>query len=198
MADGDRIEGNKLFPIFLKLDEIRTLIVGGGNVGLEKLEALLKNDSNANIVIVATRIKSEIAELAESHPRIKLINRRFRKKDLKEIDLAILATDDRKLHEKIRGIAKKRNILVNVADTPDLCDFYLGSTVKKGNLKIGISTNGQSPTFSKRFREILEEVLPDETDSLLNNLKSIRDQLNGDFSEKVKKLDEITSSLKKK
>ena len=109
MAERDRIEGNPLFPIFVKLDQIKTLIVGGGNVGLEKLEALLKNDPKANIVLVATRIKSEIVELAEKHPRITLINRRFRRRDLKGIDMAILATDDRKLHEKICELARKRH-----------------------------------------------------------------------------------------
>ncbi len=187
---------NKLFPVFIKLDQITTLIVGGGNVGLEKLEALLKNDENANVRLVAPEIRDEITELAEAHPGIKLIQRKYKRKDLKGVDLAILATDNPKLHERIQKQAHKRHLLINVADTPHLCDFYLGSTVKKGNLKIGISTNGQSPTFAKRFREVLEEVLPEETDSLLNNLRSIRDQLKGDFQEKIKKLDEITSSLK--
>lgn len=187
---------NKLFPVFIKLDQIKTLIVGGGNVGLEKLEALLKNDAAANVRLVAPEIRDEITTLAETHTGIELIQRKYKRKDLKGVDLAILATDNPKLHERIQNQAHKRHLLINVADTPHLCDFYLGSTVKKGNLKIGISTNGQSPTFAKRFREVLEEVLPEETDSLLTNLRSIRDQLKGDFQEKIKKLDEITSSLK--
>ena len=83
-----------------------------------------------------------------------------------------------------------------MADTPSLCDFYLGSTVKKGDLKIGISTNGKSPTFAKRFREILEEVIPDSTPGLLDRLKKIRDSLKGNFQEKVEKLDEITSAMR--
>jgi siroheme synthase-like protein len=84
---------------------------------------------------------------------------------------------------------------VNVADTPDLCDFYLGSTVKKGDLKIGISTNGKSPTLAKRMRETFEAILPDETQSLLDNLKLIRDSLDVEFSEKVRRLNEITSLM---
>ena len=106
----------------------------------------------------------------------------------------ILATDNRNLHETIRKFARSRRILVNVADTPDLCDFYLGSVVTKGNLKIGVSTNGKSPTISKRIREYLEEALPEETNELLDNMNKIRDQIKGDFNEKVKVLNEVTSS----
>ncbi|MFT6866207.1 MAG: precorrin-2 dehydrogenase/sirohydrochlorin ferrochelatase [Cyclobacteriaceae bacterium] len=190
--------GNPLFPIFIKLDQIQTLIVGGGNVGLEKLEALLKNDINARVKLIAPEIRQEIKDLLSATPNLVLKERKFRKSDLKNIDLAILATDQPKLHAKIKKQAEKRHLLMNVADTPHLCDFYLGSTVKRGNLKVGISTNGQSPTFAKRFREILEETLPEETDELLSNLKSIRDKLKGNFQEKIKELNKITSVLKDK
>ena len=121
--------------------------------------------------------------------------RPFRPEDLNGVNIALLATGDRKTNISISQLAKSRNIPVNVADTPDLCDFYLGSVVKKGQLKIGISTNGQSPTFAKRFRQVLEEVLPEETNDLLINLKTIRDRLAGDFQYKVQKLNEYTSQL---
>jgi len=91
--------------------------------------------------------------------------------------------------------ALRRGKLVNVADTPDLCDFYLGSIVTRGDLKVAISTNGQSPTFAKRFRQVLEEVLPNDTNVLLKNLKIIRDRLTGNFTQKVKELNDITASL---
>lgn len=191
-------DGNPLFPVFLKLDEILTVIVGGGNVGLEKLEALLKNDPNARVRLVAPEIKDEIKKLADLSPNIEWIQRAFEYKDLEDAGIAILATDNPGLHQEIREWSKQRHLLLNVADTPHLCDFYLGSTVKKGNLKIGISTNGQSPTFAKRLREILEESLPEETDQLLEKLKIFRDRLKGDFQDKVKKLNELTSTLVKK
>ncbi|MBV6643173.1 MAG: bifunctional precorrin-2 dehydrogenase/sirohydrochlorin ferrochelatase [Cyclobacteriaceae bacterium] len=190
--------GNPLFPVFLKLDEILTVVVGGGNVGLEKLEALLKNDPNARVRLVAPEIRDEIKKLADLSPNIELIERKFEYQDLEDAGIAILATDNPELHKEIREWSKERHLLLNVADTPHLCDFYLGSTVKKGNLKIGISTNGQSPTFAKRLREILEESLPDETDQLLEKLKLFRDKLKGDFQDKVKKLNELTSTLVKK
>lgn len=190
-------QGNPLFPVFLKLDQIQTVVVGGGNVGLEKLEALLKNDPNARVRVVAPLIRDELRGLADFSPNVTLVERKFEYSDLEDADLAILATDDPGLHVEIREWSKERHLLLNVADTPHLCDFYLGSTVKRGNLKIGISTNGQSPTFAKRLREILEESLPEETDQLLDKLKEFRDRLKGDFQEKVKKLNELTSTLVK-
>lgn len=189
------MEGNTLFPVFLKLDRLRTLVVGGGAVGLEKLQAILKNSPNARVKLVAIEVKEEIYELARLHPRVHIIRRAFHIADLSGIDILVLATDIWETNLVIKYLAKKKRILTNVADTPELCDFYLGSTVRKGNLKIGISTNGQSPTFAKRFRQVLEEVLPDDTDELLGNLKAIRDSLKGNFGYKVEKLNQYTASL---
>lgn len=191
-------ERNNLFPVFLKLEELDTLIVGGGNVGLEKLHALLKSSPLARVTIVASSIKHEIKSLASGSGRIRLIERNFRVRDLASKDLVLLATDDPELHRRIRTLARKKRLLVNVADTPVLCDFYLGSVVTKGNLKLGISTNGKSPTMAKRIREYLEEALPDDTNELLNNMQTIRDRIKGDFAEKVKMLNDLTSSWLKK
>lgn len=187
--------GNVLFPIFLKVNQLKILIVGGGNVGLEKLQGLLKNDPGATVQLVAKSIKQEIHELAEAHPSVHLVKRAFKPEDLEGVELLILATELRATNAEIRLLAKKKNILTNVADTPDLCDFYLGSTVKKGDLKIGISTNGKSPTFAKRFRELLEDALPDDINELLDNLHRVRNRLKGDFQYKVKKLNEVTADL---
>lgn len=188
------MERNNLFPVFLKLEELTTLLVGGGNVGLEKLAAILKNSPKAKVAVVAGLICDPIKDLANSHPNIKLVERNFRDDDLLDVDLVILATDNKELHVQIRDKARKKRMLINVADTPDLCDFYLGAVVTKGNLKIGISTNGKSPTIAKRMREYLEDALPDDTNTLLENMRSIRDKMKGDFSEKVRTLNEITSS----
>ncbi len=175
---------------------MQLLVVGGGYVGLEKITALFKNNPNAQVYLVGTTVSSDIKALIKKYPNFRYKERSFKKKDLRNIEVALLATDSQKTNLRIRKLAKKKNILVNVADTPDLCDFYLGSTVKKGNLKVGISTNGKSPTFAKRFREVLEEVLPEDTDDLLQNLKKIRDSLKGDFGEKIKQLNKVTASLK--
>lgn len=188
------LERNNLFPVFLKLESLQTLIVGGGNVGLEKLNAILRNSPAAKVTLVARSIQEPIKDLARRHPGVTLYERNFKLWDLWDKDLVMLATENRQLHETIRNFARSRRLLINVADTPELCDFYLGSVVTKGHLKIGVSTNGKSPTVSKRIREYLEEALPDDTNELLENMQKIRMRLKGDFSEKVRVLNEITTT----
>jgi siroheme synthase-like protein len=186
---------NNLYPIFLKLENLQTLLVGAGKVGLEKLTALLKNSPQAKVTIVADHMFDEISALAKNNPNIKLLYRKFFISDLDGKDLLILATNDPQLHVRTKVEARKRRILTNVADTPDLCDFYLGSVVQKGDLKIGISTNGKSPTFAKRFREYMEEFLPDSLQELIDNLNTYRNDLKGDFQDKVNALNDLTSSF---
>jgi len=85
--------------------------------------------------------------------------------------------------------------LVNVADSPSQYDFYMGSIVTKGNLKIGISTNGKSPTFAKRLRQWLENFLPEQIDDILNKLYIYSLQIKGDFEQKVEAMNEVTENL---
>jgi siroheme synthase-like protein len=189
------IPKNALFPVFLKLEKLKVLVVGGGNVALEKINALVGNSPKTEITLVAPAILQEIRSLSLEYPNIKLKERFFFQGDLFNADLVIVATADRELNRTIQEEAKKRQILVNVADTPELCDFYLGSIVSKGDLKIAVSTNGKSPTFAKRIKEILSDVFPEETQLVLDNLEIIRKKLNGNFSDKIKRLNEITSTL---
>ncbi len=188
---------NPLFPIFLKLDILDTLIIGGGYVGLEKVSGIMKNSPNANITLVAGFIRDEIYDLAKQYSNLKLVNRNFEAEDLNNRDLVIIGTNDKQLNQEIKEKAKALKILTNVADTPDLCDFYLSSVVTKGDLKLAISTNGKSPTLAKRMREMLEDILPDEVPELLNNLKQIRDRLKGDFEYKLKTLNDLTTTMLK-
>jgi len=192
----DANTGNLLFPIFLRMDKLRILVVGGGMVGLEKIGALHKHSPNASVTLVAPEVKEEIVELSKTDFNLRIIHREFQAKDLNNIDLVIAATNIKELNSVVKCEAKMRRILVNVADTPDDCDFYLGSIVKKGDLKLAISTNGKSPTFAKRFREVMEEILPDSIQSILDNLNAIRERMKGDFNDKVEKLNELTSVLR--
>ncbi len=186
---------NDLFPIFLKVDKLRVLIIGGGDVGSEKLRFLLKSSPSAKVTVLAPEISDEINILSIQFPNVALVNRAFRHDDLDGEDVVIIATENPELNREIWKLAKEKSILTNVADTPDLCDFYLGAVVTKGDLKIAISTNGKSPTFAKRFRELLEEILPDDLQQVLDNLNKIRANLKHDFAQKVKTLNEITSNL---
>lgn len=187
--------GNPLFPVFLKLNELHTVVVGGGNVGLEKLTAILNNSPLARVTVISKTFLPEIHTLAAEFDRLKVVQKTFTDDDLDEADVVIAATNDKELNNFIRLAAHDRKLLINVADKPELCDFYLGSIVQKGDLKIAISTNGRSPTIAKRLKEVLNESLPDEIDTTLQQMSELRNTLSGDFTDKVKKLNEVTSVL---
>ena len=189
------MNSNPLFPIFLKANQLKVLIVGGGYVALEKLTALWNNSLEADVSLVAPHIKKEIKDFLLLGKNITLTERHFEISDLEGIDWVIIAVGDVGLSEAIRIEAKKFNLLVNVADKPDLCDFYLGSIVTKGSLKIAISTNGKSPTFAKRLKEVLNENISENVEESLDNLQKLRTHLRGDFQHKVDKLNEVTASL---
>ncbi|MBP4139434.1 precorrin-2 dehydrogenase/sirohydrochlorin ferrochelatase family protein [Flavobacterium geliluteum] len=192
------MEQNELYPVFLKLHNLKVLIVGGGNVGLEKLSFLLKSSPNANVEVVAPHFHLEIKVLAENHPSVTLTEAKFKKKMLKKRHMVIACTDDLKVNKRVFDLCRKRYLICNIADTPDLCDYYLGGIVTKGNVKIAISTNGKSPTTAKRLREFFEEVIPEDINQMVGNLNEYRKTLKGDFEDKVKKMNEITASLKNK
>ncbi|MGL6128339.1 TSUP family transporter [Chryseobacterium artocarpi] len=184
---------NSLYPVFLKLEKLSLLIIGGGKIALEKLESVLGNSPETSITLVAKEIIPEVIALQNRFPNIILHERPYHINDFDNSDLAIIAVNDIALAEQIREQAQQKNVLVNIADKPDLCDFYLGSIVKKGSLKIAISTNGKSPTIAKRLRETFTEMIPDEMDLVLDNMQNIRNQLQGDFNHKVTELNKITT-----
>lgn len=187
---------NTLYPVFMKMNRLRLLIVGAGEVGKEKLHFLLKSSPDAQITVMAPDIAPEIMDLFQNTDyHISLIKTPFDPSVVKQFDLIIAATNIHSLNKEVYDAAKAHDKIINVADTPDLCDFYMGSIVTRGDLKVAISTNGKSPTFAKRFRQWLEANLPEETEELLPNLKKIRDQLKTSFAEKVSYLNEVTKSL---
>ncbi len=187
--------GNNLFPVFIKLENLRLLIVGGGNVALEKLNAVIQNSPNTSITLISLTINDEIYKIASLYPKLTLIQKPYSISNLAEADIVIAAVNNLQLSEQIRDDAKEKGILINVADKPELCDFYLSSIVKKGNLKIAISTNGKSPTIAKRLKEVINNLIPEEVDGVLENMQLIRNEMNGDFHEKVKQLNDLTSTL---
>jgi siroheme synthase-like protein len=187
--------GNYLFPVFLKLHDKNILIIGGGDVALEKVTAILQHASVKRINIVGIEISPPLKTMARRFPHIYLFEKAYQTTDMIIADLIIAAVNDHETNEQIRRDAHQLRKLINFADKPDLCDFYLSSVVKKGDLKIAISTNGQSPTIAKRLKEVLAETLPDETDELLQNMNLIRDRLKGDLKYKIIRLNHITRDL---
>ena len=190
----DRDE-NRLFPVFIKLETLRLLIVGGGNVALEKLHAVIANAPATKINLVATVISEAVAAEAARHPNIRLHEKPYDKEDLLDADIVIVAVNDIPAATAIHNDARSVGLLVNVADKPELCDFYLSSIVKKGNLKIAISTNGKSPTIAKRLKEEIAGMIPDEMENVLNDMQTLRQRMNGDFQEKVRQLNDLTRVL---
>ena len=176
------------------MHQLQTLIVGGGHVALEKLTFLLKSSPNANVQMVSPFFREETIALAKRFD-VKMFTISYDEAFLIDKDLVIAATNNPKVNKQIYKDAKSRNLLINVADTPELCDFYLGGIVTKGNIKIAISTNGKSPTMAKRLRQFFEDVIPDEIDDLTQNLNRFRKTIKGDFAAKVTKLNKLTKGL---
>ncbi len=188
---------NELYPIFLKVSKLNVMIIGGGKVGFEKLSFMLKSSPSANVVVAAKDFSKEIVALAKKY-KVPLLMRPYSKNLLHKQHMVIAATDNTIVNQEIHSDAKAKQLLVNVADTPDLCDFYLGGIVTKGNVKVAISTNGKSPTMAKRLRQFFEEVIPEDIDELVQNLNTYRKGIKGNFNDKVLKLNKITKGFIKK
>jgi len=189
------MEKNQLYPVFLKVTALETLIVGGGNVALEKLTFILKSSPDAVVTLVSPMFREETIAKAASGPNVTMITSKYKRKFLKGKHIVISTTDIPKVNLRVYKHCKRRSILVNLADNPPYCDFYMGGIVTKGNIKIGISTNGKSPTMAKRLRQFFESVLPDNIDLLAEYLNKYRDTIKGDFEEKVDKMNEFTKDL---
>ncbi len=185
---------NTLYPIFLKLNTLNVLIVGGGHVAEEKLTFLLKSSPDAKVTIVAPMFRQDTIELAKKG-NVKLVKRRYNKRYLKGKHIVIATTDVPHVNVQVHKHCRKRHILVNVADNPPYCDFYMGGIVTKGHVKVAISTNGKSPTTAKRLRQFFEDVIPENVDDLVKNLNEYRKTIKGDFEQKVETLNEFTKGL---
>lgn len=186
---------NTLFPIFLKAEQLNFLIIGGGKVALEKLTFLKKSSPEAKVSLVAISILPEVEKIVSEFDNALLYCRAFSVDDLCEKHIVIAATANKELNLYLRDLADKYKFLLNVADTPQLCDFYLGGVVTKGDLKLAISTNGKAPILAKRLRETFESILPSSIEESIENLHQLRKKLTGDFDQKLKAMNEITKKL---
>lgn len=188
------MEKNNLYPVFLKVSQLNILIVGGGNVAEEKLTFLLKSSPNANVEMVSPMYRPGTIALANKYEITRHVAE-YNSNYLLGNHMVIATTDKIPVNEKVYHDCRNRNILVNVADNPPYCDFYMGGIVTKGNVKVAISTNGKSPTTAKRLRQFFEDVIPENIDDLVKNLNEYRKTIKGDFEEKVEALNEFTKGL---
>ncbi|WP_299009722.1 bifunctional precorrin-2 dehydrogenase/sirohydrochlorin ferrochelatase [uncultured Tenacibaculum sp.] len=189
-------ERNNLYPIFLKTKELEVLIVGGGFVAEEKLRFLLKSSPDAKVTMVASFFREETVEVAQKG-EVNMIIDSYNDTYLQGKHLVIATTDVPEVNIQVYKDCRSQNKLVNVADNPPYCDFYMGGIVTKRNVKVAISTNGKSPTTAKRLRQFFEEVIPEDINQLVQNLNSYRKTIKGNFEHKVETLNKLTESLVK-
>jgi len=143
----------KLFPMFVKLQGRRCLVVGAGTVGEPKIAGLM--ETGAHICVVALEA-SEVVRRWAAEGKIELELRQFCPADLDGVFLAVVATASPALNKFVYGEAQKRGVLCNVVDVPEVCDFYYPAVVQRGDLQIAISTAGQSPSLAQKLRQQLE------------------------------------------
>jgi precorrin-2 dehydrogenase / sirohydrochlorin ferrochelatase len=141
------------FPMFLKLEGKRCLVVGAGRIGEPKIASLF--DTGARVHVVALEANPVVQEWAQAG-KITLELRAYIEKDLDGTFLAVVATASRPLNAEVYRQAQRRGVLCNVVDDPAYCDFYYGALVRRGDLQIAISTNGQSPSLAQKIRQQLE------------------------------------------
>lgn len=179
-----------LFPMFLKLEGKRCLVVGAGNVGEPKIAGLL--ETGARIHVVALDAGATVREWARTG-RIELDLRPFHPDDLHGAFLAVVATPSRSLNERIYNEAERRGVVCNVVDVPDLCDFFYPAVVRRGDLQIALSTSGQSPSLAQKIRQELEKQYGPGYADWVAELGQTRKLILASDLEKEKKLDLLRS-----
>jgi len=174
------------FPAFIKLDNKKILIVGGGYIAQEKLEHLL--DFTNDISLISLEYSQEMLSIIKEN-NLDYEVRGYNKDDIKEYAVVIVAVDDIPLQAKIFNESKRYNCLCNSVDSVDYCDFIFPSYIKKDDLTIAVSTSGASPAMAKRIRMYLEDTIPESIGDFLKEMKNLRKTL-PKGKERMKMLDE--------
>ena len=198
MKRGDHI--SSYYPVFLGLSGKRCVVVGGGQVALRKVKALLKH--GAEVKVISPDLCPELAQMAEKKI-ILVLPRSYNDGDLEGAFMAIVATDDGKINRKVAGEAREREILVNVVDAPEQSAFIVPSYLRRGALTIAVSTAGKSPALARKIRTRLEKDFGAEYASLALMICEIRSELrkqgikvNGDTWQEALDLDALTQMLR--
>ena len=159
------------YPIFLELQGRRAVVIGGGNVAVRKAQVLL--NAGARLVVVAERIDAMMTALCAG-TSAELIKSRYSKNYLTGAVLAIAATNNNELNKQIYKDCQELEVLCNVVDVPELCDFYVPAVVRRGPLQIAISTGGNSPAYAGHIRKKLEQVFTDKHGLFVGELEALR------------------------
>jgi precorrin-2 dehydrogenase / sirohydrochlorin ferrochelatase len=162
------------YPLFLNLAGKLCVVIGGGAVAQRKAKLLLS--FGAKVRLIAPEVTRSIKAFADAG-RIELILRTYRSDDLSGASLVFAATDERHINRSVSEAARGRGIPVNVADDPDLCDFYVPSIVRKGPIVVAISTSGILPLLSKRLRQDMELWITKDYERYLSKVSRFRASL---------------------
>lgn len=161
-------------PLFLRLEGEPVLIVGGGEEALRKLETLLACKPKASVV--APEIHPKLKNLAR-RKSVQLRERKFRRKDIEGCRAVIVADKDSRLQKTVASHCRKRGILCNVVDVPELCTFIAPAVVRRGGLQIAISTGGASPSFAAFVRRQIEKLFDQSYEPYLRLIGKLRAEL---------------------
>lgn len=184
---------NTKFPIFLKPENLTFNVFGGSEIAEEKLHFLLKSSPHATVRVFASAFTEPVQTLIDKYANVRAIPRwRAWPWDVGRNDVSIVATIEPREVRWSERLGRLMGHLLNVADVPDRCDFYMGGIVTNGSLKLAISTDGKAPILAKRMREWLEDVLPEDVESNLEELQALRRELKGDFAQKQATLRALT------
>ena len=162
------------YPLFLELKDRPAVVIGGGNVALQKAKALLA--AGARLTSVAKEICACLEALCQQHDIPTHVGA-YDKEHIADAILVVAATDDRAVNEAVFRDCRERRILCNVVDVPDLCDFYVPAVVKRGALQIAIGTDGYSPAYAGHLRRHLETLITETHGEFVNHLRQIRPQV---------------------
>ncbi len=164
----------RYYPVNLDIKDRKCLVIGGGDVGTRKVITLL--ECMASVTVVSPDASEKLLKLAGSD-MITLIKRSYIESDLEGMFLVICATDDEELNRQVSRDAENLNILCNIADRPEACNFILPALMKRGDLVIAVSTSGKSPAFAKKIRKDLEKQYGVEYADFLKLMGAIRKKL---------------------
>lgn len=162
------------YPVFLELKDRSCLVVGGGNVAVQKVSGLLAAD--ARVIVVSPELRPELQALLDDG-KISHIAREYDAADIEGMQLVMVATDDGAVNHRVASDCRRRHIWVNASDDPPNCDFILPSVVRKGKITLAASTSGSSPALARRLREELEVYLSDDFEPLADLLAEVRQEL---------------------
>jgi len=159
------------YPIFLDLNGRRVVIIGGGSVAARKAETILT--TGARLVVVAPHLDDTLRKVCAG-TKAELIESKYSKDYLTGATLVIAATNEEALNRQIYKDCQQLEILCNVVDSPELCDFYVPAAVQRGNLQIAVGTGGKSPAYAGHLRKKLEKIFTDKHGEFLDSLDAIR------------------------